>query len=329
MLTLLRKPKEAGHGEVFKTSQMDEESVGRRSHYWMPPSVDSGHPLSFIQQDLFSFRSTVGAASALHVQKSSAALPPRHCQIHFVTFWTWTWGRKKKGKEHEREWRVRGWDDLKKTTRPQKTFGKQRHNQRGIMPHCGGWMCMIVFAGESGRKREGEVGRMWCLNSTWLWFFKKIKLFFFCTQQDVIEVNFMTQEMASGGKNPAQRWLCVTVRESAHKHLNARVLAKCDNMLPNLSVMHHVMADSVLVLVAGYRFVCMCLFSSQFLLVVCFVLSCCLQEAAFRTAWWVSWQDPLPPSQFLLGDNRRSHRAWRCAVVGIYWGSSGLPFRKL
>lgn len=45
---------------------------------------------------------------------------------------------KKKGKEHEREWRVRGWDGLKKTTRPQKTFGKQRHNQRGIMPHCGG-----------------------------------------------------------------------------------------------------------------------------------------------------------------------------------------------
>lgn len=61
----------------------------------------------------------------------------------FAKFTLWLFepgngGGKKKGKEHEREWRVRGWDGLKKTTRPQKTFGKQRHNQRGIMPHCGG-----------------------------------------------------------------------------------------------------------------------------------------------------------------------------------------------
>lgn len=239
---------------------------------------------------------------------------------------------KKKGKEHEREWRVRGWDGLKKTTRPQKTFGKQRHNQRGIMPHCGGWMCMIVCVCWRIWKAEGGGGGTHVMfEFNLIVNFQKNKTFFFVHNKMRLRwiLLFRTQEMASGGKNPAQRWLCVTVSESAHKHLNARVLAKCDNMLPNLSVMHHVMADSVLVLAAGYLFVCMCLFSSQLLLVVCFMLSCCLQEAAFRTAWWVSWQDPLPPSQFLLGDNRRSHRAWRCVVVGIYWGSSGLPFRKL
>lgn len=31
---------------------------------------------------------------------------------------------------------------------------KQHRHQIGIKPHCGGWMCLIVFAGESGRKRE-------------------------------------------------------------------------------------------------------------------------------------------------------------------------------
>lgn len=35
-------------------------------------------------------------------------------------------------------------------------FRKQRRHQRSIMPHCGGWMWLIVFAGESGRKREGR-----------------------------------------------------------------------------------------------------------------------------------------------------------------------------
>lgn len=51
-----------------------------------------------------------------------------------------------------------GWDGLKKTTRPQKTFGKQRHNQRGIMPHCGGWMCMIVCVCWRIWKEEGGGG---------------------------------------------------------------------------------------------------------------------------------------------------------------------------
>lgn len=84
--------------------------------------------------------------------------------------------------------------------------------------------------------------------------------------------------------------------------------------------------------------VCVCvshwlyLLSSQFLLVLSPVLSCCFQEAAFRMA--NGFPGRTPPPQFLLGDNGRSAAgAWSscvCIVMrGIYWGSSGLPFRKL
>lgn len=145
----------------------------------------------------------------------------------------------------------------------------------------------------------------------------------FWIYSDVGDVTSVRQEMASS--------VTVGTSFSAHKHLNTWVPARSDNTLSKLSVMHHVMSTSLLLL---HTTVCVfvCLFSSRSSL----VFSCEFQEAAFRTAWWVSWQDP-PPLTVPTGRQWEvSHRALRgvCVCVsvvmrGIYWGRSGLPFRKL
>lgn len=68
-----------------------------------------------------------------------------------------------------------------------------------------------------------------------------------------------------------------------------------------------------------------CLLSGAFLL---------LSGSSFQDGQWVSWQlpPPLPPSSYweTMGGLLQGHEEAVCVVMrGIYWGSSGLPFRKL
>lgn len=65
-----------------------------------------------------------------------------------------------------------------------------------------------------------------------------------------------------------------------------------------------------------------CVFGSEYLfcspVLLVFSVSCCFQEAAFRTARWVSWQDHLLPPLFLFRDNGRSLTgAWQCVYVCV------------
>lgn len=103
--------------------------------------------------------------------------------------------------------------------------------------------------------------------------------------------------------------------------------------------MHHVMSVSVLLLAAGCHCLCVCVCHIG---CICSALNFCLSSlrcfpAAFRkqlSGWPMGFLAGSPPPQFLLGDNGRSAAgAWSCCVCivmrGIYWGSSGLPFRKL
>lgn len=103
---------------------------------------------------LNSFRSTVGALSALPPDNFSSSSNSPSVRLPLRLYWIHSW-HFEPGHSWERE-RVQGWVVWRETTRPHKTFRKHCRHQRGIMPHCGGWMCWIVFVGESGRKREGR-----------------------------------------------------------------------------------------------------------------------------------------------------------------------------
>ena len=179
----------------------------------------------------------VGAFSTRQPDSSPCdGLPLRLYWIHLVTFWTWT--QSGKGRAHgDGGGGGRERAGMEKTTRPHKTFRKQRLHQTGIMPHCGGWMWLIVFAGGSGRKREGRH----VMFEVDLIVIKKKKLqkknwFVVWIEQDIQDVSDVTseadlcfwdgrQEVAPGGWEVAECY-CECVSFNTHKHLNTRVLSQ-------------------------------------------------------------------------------------------------------
>lgn len=195
---------------------------------------------------------------------------------------------------------------VEKTRRPHRTFSKtasppKKHNASLWRLNVADCVCWRIW-----KEEGGEAGRMWCLKSTWLWFFFKKKL--------IIVVDTARQKMhrwcdvsvwfyVEGWQKPVSRGdgvlPCVWGLANTHtlEHLSP---AKTDNTLFNLSVMHHVMSVSVLLLAAGCCCLCVrvtlavfaqlstsaCPLSGAFLL---------LSGSSFQDGQWVSWQDPPPP----------------------------------
>lgn len=205
-------------------------------------------------------------------------------------------------------------------------FRKQRRHQRSIMPHCGGWMWLIVFAGESGRKREGrqDACDVWSQPDCDLKKKKKLIIVVDTARQKMhrwcdVSVWFYVegwQKPVSRGDRVLQ---CVWGLANTHtlEHLSP---AKTDNTLFNLSVMHHVMSVSVMLLAAG----CCCLCVRVTLAVFAQLstsacplsgASCCFQEAAFRMAnGFPGRTPPSPPSSYweTMGGLPQGHEVVVC-----------------
>lgn len=208
------------------------------------------------------------------------------------------------------------------------------------MPHCGGWMRLIVFAGESGRKGRrwwrgcGRWGGWWWADACDVW-----------SQPDCDKTRRKTSDCyywllrwdAARRVRCRRKMVCVCVYvcllsecatqqllNSEKTRVHGQQLITCYltsawcimwcRYLLLLTAECPREEECVRVHVCVWVSDRLYLFSSQFLLVFSLVPSCCFQEAAFRMA--NGFPGRTPP-QFLLGDNGRSAaRAW-CVCVCV------------